>query len=78
MRYEEKRKPKEIGKLFHIRPEKIHEFINHYVIGIEERYDKKVLKAQERADLLNSKVQEVRLALEKLKGKNITLNIIWD
>ena len=60
MRYEEKWKPKEIGKLFHIRPEKIHEFINHYVIGLEEWYEKQIIKEQEWTELLRSKVQEVK------------------
>lgn len=60
MRYEEKWKPKEIGKLFHIRPEKIHEFINHYVIGLEEWYEKQIIKEQEWTELLRLKVQEVK------------------
>jgi len=45
MRFEEKWKPKEIGKLFHFRPEKLHEFINHYIIGVEDWYEKQVMKA---------------------------------
>ena len=60
MRYEEKWKPKEIGKLFHIRPEKIHEFINHYVIGLEEWYEKQIIKEQEWTELLRLKVQKVK------------------
>ena len=38
LRYEEKVKPKQIGKMFSIRPEKINALIKQYVIGAEERY----------------------------------------
>lgn len=60
MRFEEKRKPKEIGWLFHFRPEKLHEFINHYVIGLEEWVELRVQKEQLRADLMNLKVQAIK------------------
>ena len=36
MRFIEKRKPREIGKLFCIRPEKINHLIHQYVVNAED------------------------------------------
>ena len=38
LRYVEKVKPKQIGKMFCIRPEKINGLISHYVVNVEEKF----------------------------------------
>ena len=40
MRFVEKIKPQQIGKCFHIRPEKINSLVKQFVIGIEDRFEK--------------------------------------
>ena len=60
MRYEDNVKPKEIGKLFHFRPERFHEFVDTYVIGLEERHEKRLVKAEKKAELTQRKVELIK------------------
>ena len=78
LRYNEKLKPKQIGKMFCIRPEKLNSLVSQYVIGIEERYWAREEKQLLRDSMWQFRIELVKEALQHLRGKVITTHLIMD
>jgi hypothetical protein len=61
--YEEKLKPKQIGRMFCIWPEKLNALVTHYVVNIEEKHWERVLIHDARIELRKFKADQVKNAL---------------